>query len=56
MGQIIGSNISATAAMFALWIGVLAILAAYPGGNGSSAEINAQQFQNSGQVEFILPS
>jgi hypothetical protein len=49
MAQIVGSNFKATAAMFALWIGVLAILAAYPNGSGSHAGINAQ-------VEIVLPS
>ncbi len=55
MGQIVGSNFSATAAMFALWIGVMAVLAAYPTCSGS-AEIDARGIHNDAQVEIVLPT
>jgi hypothetical protein len=55
MGQIVGSNISATAAMFALWIGVLGVLAVFPYCSGS-AETDARRTYDNAHVELVLPS
>ena len=52
MGQIVGSGFSATAAMFALWIGVMGVIAVYP----SCSDIGLEADDRSGLKVTVLPS
>ena len=49
MGQIVGSSFNATAAMFALWLGVMGVIAVYPSCSEFGAAANSN-FNQGGKV------
>ena len=56
MGQIVGSGFNATAAMFALWLGVMGVIAVYPSCCEFRAAAN-RNFNQDGTVTItVLPS
>jgi hypothetical protein len=55
MGQIAGSGFNATAAMFALWLGVMGVIAVYPECTAARAALDGQN-DDRHAVTKVLPS
>lgn len=54
MAQIVESGFNATAAMFALWFGVMAVIAVYPNCAGLRTSVELQQQHQGALSDYVL--